>query len=294
MKKLNGRSALPRPFVACIAITACFLLSQPTSAQEEKAAPVDRICTLIAEQAETTGVPEALMARLFFSETGFDPAYTSPTGATGVAKFNAAVAGSVGLSDPTDIEIAIPAAAKRIADLKSQFGNFGLALAAYQAGEKPVRRWLDGKGYLPVSTMIFVRKMTGESPEFFRNPKAKLDVRPLETRFGFGDACRRMPLIASGDASLEEPSDMPWAVVVGTGNDIDAAMTFWSEVKERTGFRIGGGKVYVMPVAAGMGRPSHFSVRIGAETRGSAQATCSKLRGLGGACMITKSRQVGE
>ena len=294
MRRQKGRTTLPRAFIACITITTGFFLSQPTSAQEDEAAPVDRICTLIAEQAQATGVPDALIARLFFSETAFDPAYTSPTGAAGIAKFNATVAESIGLSDRSDIETAIPAAVKRIADLKDRFGNLGLALAAYQAGEKPVRRWLDGNGYLPVSTMIFVRTMTGETSEFFRDPNAKLEIRPLETRFGFDDACGRLPLIASGDASLEAPSEMPWAVVVGSGNDIDAAMTFWSEVKERTGFRIGGGKVYVLPVAAGMGRPSHYSVRIGADTRGSAQATCSKLRGLGGACMITKNRQVGE
>ncbi|WP_158285689.1 transglycosylase SLT domain-containing protein [Pseudohoeflea suaedae] len=282
---------MPRAFIACVAMAACILASGPAAAQEEEAASVDRICTLIADQAKASGVPDALIARLFFLETAFDPAYTSPTGATGVAKFNAIIAESERLSDASDIELAIPAAVNRIAALNEGFGNLGLALAAYQGGEKAVRRWIDGKGYLPVSTMIFLRKMTGENPDHFRDPKAKLDVRPLETRFGFADACRRLPLIASGDASLEAPSEMPWAVVVGSGIDIDAAMTFWSAVKERTGFRIGGGKVYVMPVAAGMGRRSHYSVRIGSETRGGAQAICSKLRGLGGACMVARNGQ---
>ncbi|MBA70973.1 MAG: lytic transglycosylase [Rhizobiales bacterium] len=290
MIRREGRSALPRAFIVTLAIAGS-LFALPAFAQVEKAGNVDRLCALIAEQADIHGLPEAFLARLLFSASAFDPAYVSPTGAAGVAKFNAAVAESGGLSDPSDIETAVPAAARRLSALTERLGNLGLAAAAYQAGEKPVRRWMDGDGYLPASTVFFVQQLTGKGPEAFRSPSATFDIKPLETRYAFAEACKRMPLIASGEASTDIPADMPWAVVVGAGPDLDGAMKSWAGVRERTGFRVGGGKVYVTHLEGGKARRNRYSVRIGAESRGSALAICSRLRGKGGACMVTRNTQ---
>lgn len=293
MRRRKRRSALPRAFIATLAIAGS-LLAAPAWAQEEEAGDTDRVCALIAQQAQAHGLPEAFLARLLFSASGFDPSYVSPTGAQGVAKFNAAVAKSEGLSDPSDFDAAVPAAAGRLSALKERLGNLGLAVAAYQAGEKPVHRWMNGDGYLPASTTLFVRQLTGQGPEAFRSPTATLDVKPLETRYAFAEACKRLPLIARGEASTDIPADMPWAAVVGAGPDLDGAMKFWAGVRERTGFQVGGGKVYVTHLEGGKARRNRYSVRIGAQTRGRAQAICSELRGKGGACMVTKNIQAAR
>lgn len=273
-------------------VLAAGLLAVSTApARDQSSEEVDRICTLIAREAEARDLPDAFLARFLFIQSGFDPDYTSPTGARGMAKIIPAIAAMQGFPDAREPETAILAAAKRLSELKARFGNLGLAAAAYHAGETTVRRWLDGDGYLPVSTAVFVTKVTGENPDTFRNPEATLAVKALESRFSFVDACKRLPLIARGEASTDAPSDMPWAVVVGAGVDLASAMDHWSETRERTGFHIEGGKVYVTHVDGGTARRNRYSVRIGAKSRGSAQAICSALRGKGGACLVTKARQ---
>jgi transglycosylase-like protein with SLT domain len=253
-------------------------------------ADTGRICRLIEEQATAADLPEALLARLLWNASAFEPSTTSSSGTEGIGRFPPSLAEAEHLSDSFDIGQAIPAAASRIAELRERLGNLGLAVTAYHAGEEGVLRWLRGDGFLPGSTMHFVREVTGENPEAFRQQKFRLDVKPLETRFAFAEACRRLPLIASGEASTDPPADMPWAVVVGAGVDLDSAMDHWKSVKERTGMRVAGGQVYIAHLDGAKARRNRYSVRIGARTRGSAQAICSELRGKGGACMVTKNR----
>jgi soluble lytic murein transglycosylase-like protein len=49
-----------------------------------------------------------------------------------------------GLLDPFDPVQALPKAAQFLRELKDQFGNLGLAAAAYNAGPARVRGWLAG------------------------------------------------------------------------------------------------------------------------------------------------------
>ena len=54
----------------------------------------------------------------------------------------------MGLLIPYAVE-AIPKSAELLRNLKNQFGNLGLAAAAYNAGPKRVEDWLAGRGSLP-------------------------------------------------------------------------------------------------------------------------------------------------
>ncbi len=283
-----GAKLIVAGFVTAVSAT---VLSFAALAQEGSGeADTGRICTLIEEQAKAADLPEALLARLLWSTSAFESSSVSITGAEGVGRFPPNLAATEDLQDSFDASLAVPAAARRLAGLRERLGNLGLAVAGYHAGEERVMRWLRGDGFLPASTVQFVREVTGADPETFRQRKFQLEVKPLETRFAFPDACKRLPLIASGEASTDAPADMPWAVVVGAGIDLDSAMDYWKSVKERTGMRVPGGQVYIAHLDGAMARRNRYSVRIGARTRGSAQAICSELRGKGGACLVTKNR----
>jgi hypothetical protein len=59
-----------------------------------------------------------------------------------------------GLADPFDPLEAIAQTAKLLRDLRREFGNLGLAAAAYNAGPGRVRDWLAGRRGLPRETSL--------------------------------------------------------------------------------------------------------------------------------------------
>src|SRR6202035_4910142 len=94
-------------------------------------------------------------------ESSFRAAVVSPAGAEGIAQFMPGTARERGLADPFDPERAIPKSANLLADLRRQFGNLGVAAAAYNAGPARVLSWLHGQGELPAETRAYVRYVTG-------------------------------------------------------------------------------------------------------------------------------------
>jgi soluble lytic murein transglycosylase-like protein len=70
-----------------------------------------------------------------------------------------------GLANPFDPEQAIPHAAHLLSDLKRQFGNLGLAAAAYNVGARRVAKWIAGAGGLPQETRDYVAFITGRTAE---------------------------------------------------------------------------------------------------------------------------------
>src|SRR5262249_36133536 len=100
-------------------------LSQPVS--------TDTICSALATAAAQNDLPTDFFARLIWQESRFDPAAVSRAGAQGVAQFMPATANWRGLSNPFDPLEAIAESAKLLRDLRREFGNLGLAAAAYNA-----------------------------------------------------------------------------------------------------------------------------------------------------------------
>ena len=78
-----------------------------------------------------------------------------------------------GLADPFDPEQAIPKAAGLLAELKGQFGNWGLAAAAYNAGTRDgSQRYVKGEADLPGETQDYVSIVTGHSADEWRGADA--------------------------------------------------------------------------------------------------------------------------
>jgi len=103
--------------------------------------------------------------RLLFQESGFKPDVVSRAGAQGVAQFMPETAVDMGLDNPFDPLEAIPASARLLRNLFVQFGNLGLAAAAYNAGPKRIQAWLTKKGKLPQETQGYVKIITGRPVE---------------------------------------------------------------------------------------------------------------------------------
>lgn len=85
------------------------------------------------------GIPEDLFLRLVQQESGFNPAAVSHKGATGLAQLMPATAQALGV-DINDPLQNLDGGARYLARMFGRFGNWRLALAAYNAGPEAVAK----------------------------------------------------------------------------------------------------------------------------------------------------------
>lgn len=131
------------------------------------------LCSAAASAAEANNLPVPFFANLIWQESGFKPHVVSPVGAQGIAQFMPRVAQAYGLENPFDPIHALATSAKFLNELLTQFGNVGLAAAAYNAGPKRVSDFVSKKRGLPAETRHYVRVITGAPAEKWAGMKAK-------------------------------------------------------------------------------------------------------------------------
>jgi soluble lytic murein transglycosylase-like protein len=137
---------------------SAFVRADPPPSAKQRL--IDRVCNLIQAHADQNGLPRDFFARLIWKESRFDPNAVSPVGAEGIAQFMPGTAKMRGLANSFDIDQAIPASAKYLAEMKTSYGNLGLAAAAYNAGPGRVQAWLRRGGALPRETQVYVWVIT--------------------------------------------------------------------------------------------------------------------------------------
>ncbi|HEY7299811.1 MAG TPA: lytic transglycosylase domain-containing protein [Xanthobacteraceae bacterium] len=125
----------------------------------------DGVCDALVASAQANGLPVAFFSNLIWQESRFHPDAVSRAGALGIAQFMPKTAAAVGLDDPLDPAQALPASARLLANLNHEFGNLGLAAAAYNAGGKRVTDWLSKGTTLPKETRNYVLTITGHPVE---------------------------------------------------------------------------------------------------------------------------------
>ena len=263
------------------------------SRPQDKTAKVETICKLIAREADGVGMDRDFFARLIWKESRFDAGAISPVGARGIAQFMPYTATERGLDDPYDIEQAIHHSATYLRDLKGELGNWGLAAAAYNGGINRVKRWSATGGMLPYETENYVASITGRSADWFLEDGHTLEAKPLDDDLKFLDSCSKLPvmktraLYASTGARDSAPMK-PWGVQVA-GNERQAiAMRMFSRVQSAYPAILGGIKPIVMRTRTSPLRRI-YAVRVGADSRGEADAFCDKLRDAGGSCIVLKN-----
>jgi hypothetical protein len=131
------------------------------------------MCTAVAAVARANKLPIPFFANLIWQESNFDTKTISRAGAQGVAQFMPKTAVEYGLINPFEPIHALNVAGKFLRELYDQFGNLGMAAAAYNAGPRRVIAWMAKRGDLPAETRRYVLKVTGHPPEQWVGDKAK-------------------------------------------------------------------------------------------------------------------------
>src|SRR5258708_7623243 len=126
----------------------------------------DSICLMIESAARANDLPVDYFARVIWQESRFQPDVVGPRTrngqrAQGIAQFMPGTAAERRLLDPFDPVEALPKSAEFLAELRNQFGNLGLAAAAYNAGPARLRDFVAGTRPLPAETRHYVMAITG-------------------------------------------------------------------------------------------------------------------------------------
>jgi hypothetical protein len=256
---------------------------------------VDIVCPIMERQAEARGLPPMPFVRLIWRESRFNPSAVSPKGAQGIAQFMPATAEERGLDDPFEPKAAIIHSASLLADLRAEFGNFGLAAAAYNAGAERVRGWLGGNGYLPSETQAYVMFVTGRPAEDWKQDGTELPDSLKTTGKDVLDSCRKLAPLVVRAVYESEPLTAsgawrPWGAHVSTAFSKAKALAQFARLRARYGSVLASTDPFVLPERnLSRGRRSMYSVQIGADSRAEADKLCAALRAKGGACIVQKN-----
>src|SRR5689334_564412 len=189
-------------FVACILVllTATLLNAQEVAEPPERNSATTNsesrevrqsVCLLLESAAHANGLPVEFFVRLIWRESRFRPAAIGPLTrsgkhALGIAQFMPATAAERNLLDSLNPIEALPKAAEFLKDLRNQFGNLGLAAAAYNAGPGRIRAWMAGAASVPAETRAYVQAITGNSVDDWALG------RGLETKAESGISCETL------------------------------------------------------------------------------------------------------
>ena len=276
---------------------ALSVASGAKAAAEAAAGPkpfVDIVCPIMQQQAEARGLPPMPFVRLIWRESRFNPRAVSHKGAQGIAQFMPGTADERGLQDPFEPKSAIVHSASLLADLRAEFGNFGLAAAAYNAGAERVRGWLSGRG-LPGETRAYVQFVTGRDAEDWKEPGTELPDTLKAEGQDVLESCRKLAPLVVRAVYESEPLTAsgawrPWGAHVSSAFSKSKALAQFSRLKARYGKVLADRDPFVVPQRnLSRGRRSLYTVQIGADSRADAAKLCSQLRSSGGACIVQKN-----
>ena len=125
---------------------------------------------IILEAAEEHDVDPALVKAIIMAESGYNPAAISKKGAIGLMQLMPATAGDLGVEDLFDPERNVNAGVRYLKRLLNQFeGDISLALAAYNAGSRKVKKF---QGIPPYKATQYYVKKVFEYYKYYQGSKA--------------------------------------------------------------------------------------------------------------------------
>jgi len=263
----------------------------------------EAMCLMIESAAKASSLPLEFFARVIWQESRFrsdaiGPVTRSGQRAQGIAQFMPGTANERGLLDPFSPVQALPKSAEFLAELRDQFGNLGLAAAAYNAGPRRVQEWLAGTGPMPQETRSYVLAITGSSVEDWA--KAQRGGRTPE-RIPTS-SCRDLmallkqapsPFITELENRITLGAAKVWGVQLAAGFSRDKALAMYARAMKRLSAVIGDQDPSLLSsVMRSRGTRAFYQVRIGADTRPAADDLCNRIRKAGGACFVLKNRGV--
>jgi Transglycosylase SLT domain/SPOR domain len=250
------------------------------------------ICQVVESAASANGLPLEFFAQVIWQESRFRTDAVGPltrTGhrAQGIAQFMPMTAAERLLHDPFDPIQALPKSAEFLRELRSQFGNLGLAAAAYNAGPQRVRDWLAGRRTLPLETQAYVRKVTGRPAQEWTRP----EQTPLTITAPAEMPCAQTAIQATKPQPavmvVQQKPASAWGIqLVGDRSEGKALELYRLLQKKHYAILASHEPIIIRtPGKVGAG-PIWSRVRIDADNRETAQALCLKLRAAGENCLV--------
>lgn len=263
----------------------------------------EAMCLMIESAAKANELPLEFFARVIWQESRFQADAVGPVTrngqrAQGIAQFMPGTASERRLLDPFDPVQALPKSAEFLRELRGQFGNLGLAAAAYNAGSRRVREWLDGSGYMPQETRSYVAAITGATVDEWARPGTRDKLPDRAPR----SSCRELmallrrapnPFVTELEQHVKLGADKLWGVQLAAGFNRDRALAIYSRAMKRLSAVIGdqdpslSGRIW-----RSRGTRTFYQVRIGADTRPAADELCNRIRRAGGACLVLRNTNV--
>ncbi len=261
-------------------------------AGEDRATLSHKICDAAEVQAKANGIDQSFFARLLWRESLFDPNVVSDKGAQGIAQFMPGTAARRGLANPFDPFAAVSASAAYLSDLKKQFGNLGLAAAAYNAGEARVQDWLSGKGGIPDETRAYVTFITGHPVEEWKSANVDFTIPAIGAGTEFSKNCVELALqkTSLSETRVASAPHAPWGAVLAVNFSETRALEQFRRLKLRFPHELANrDPLIVYKRNLSRGRRSMAWVMLGERSAEAAQATCGLLNAVAAPCLVRKN-----
>jgi hypothetical protein len=273
---------------------------RPKAAQDE--ATQETLCLIIESAAKTNNLPLEFFIRVIWQESRFQPKAVGPITrngqrAEGIAQFMPETASERRLLDPFDPVQALPKSAEFLSELRNQFGNLGLAAAAYNAGPRRVREWLAGSGGIPQETRNYVAAITSASIDDWA--VAEKNGRMLDS--ASNNSCADLlatlkrspnPFVVQLEDRVRRAAVKHWGVQIAAGFNRDNALAMYA--KAMKGLNALVGKQDDPLLIHGRGSSTFYQVQIGTNTRREADDLCNSMRHAGGACLVKQNKVDGS
>jgi Transglycosylase SLT domain/SPOR domain len=263
----------------------------------------EAMCLMIESAAKAQDLPLEFFARVIWQESRFQsdavgPVTRSGQRAQGIAQFMPGTANERRLLDPFDPVQALPKSAEFLSELRQQFGNLGLAAAAYNAGPRRVQDWLAGSGPMPQETRNYVIAITGTSVDDWasaaKNGKT-LDRAPTSSCRELMALLKRAPnpFVTQLEQHVKLGADRLWGVQLAAGFNRDKALAMYSRAMRQLSAVIGDRDPSLLgTMLRSRGTRIFYQVRIGTDTRPAADDLCNRIRRAGGACFVLRNMNV--
>jgi hypothetical protein len=279
---------------------------QPAPAERPAVAPApgtgDSICLMIESAARAYELPVDFFARVIWQESRFQPNVVGPLTrngqrAQGIAQFMPGTAAERRLLDPFNPVEALPKSAEFLAELRRQFGNLGLAAAAYNAGPQRVRDFISGTRPLPAQTRHYVAAITGRTAdEWVSAAKAGGEPREQPAVANCHDLVallKQAPnfFVEELQQHVNAVATSPWGVELSAGFSREQVLASYARLVQRFGDILSGHDPSIMSgILRSRGTRAFYQVRLGAETREIANGLCTRITRAGGACSVLRNK----
>ena len=259
----------------------------------------ESVCLMIESAARANDLPLEFFARVIWQESRFQPNAVGPVTrsgqrAQGIAQFMPYTAAERGLLDPFDPVQALPKSAEFLRELRRQFGNLGLAAAAYNAGPQRVRDWMAGSRTLPAETRNYVLAITGISvDDWARSGAREPEPLPRPNCTQLMALLKRAPnpFVDKLEERVTLVAGSPWGVQLSAGFSRDRALASYAILAKRYAEVLSGHDPSLLSTKLrSRGTNTFYQVRVGADTRTAAETLCGSIRRAGGACMVLRNR----